>query len=160
MAQTDQYQRVLQGAEAAEREAGYEFQRIATVFDARAKEVGTLDAERSELQRTLRREGQARVLSVVAGDVRRAVASTEYQRTLRRRLQDVNTRLKEKEDALAKAEERMRLAQDDLRDALIEKKKIETLIAHRKSEQRVVQYARDEVTEEEIAQAMRGKRDA
>ncbi|MCC6954506.1 MAG: hypothetical protein IT290_10340 [Deltaproteobacteria bacterium] len=160
MAQPEKFQRVLQTAEAAEREAGYEFQRIATVFDARMKEVESLGAECSSLEAVLREYGESQVSSVVAGDVRRAITSMEYQRLLRRRLSQAKSKLKERETALSQAEERMKIAQDDLREALIEKKKIETLIALRQVEQRVVQYARDEVNEEEIAQVMRGKRDA
>lgn len=137
--------------EIEEQRALEEKQRVENVVEERRQIVEDLHRKCDELDGTLKRlRTKERGLALSSGDTVQLSAISRYEKRVKSELDEISRlaalRKKEFEQAL----ERLQIAEQDLIDARIEKKKIEKFMDNRQHSERVVDAAIEEALTDEM----------
>lgn len=152
MTQDKRLAALIRASDAVEQEALQERKRIDLVLSQRQQAVDSLREEESRLQREIDElsanrgkhallTGDARTLSVIKG----------YSRRLSKRVQELEGQLRTKEADLSLARQRLVLAEEELVNARVERKKLERLVSSQERKRLGRNVAEEELNVDEIS---------
>ncbi len=143
---------LLRARQAAEHEAVRSGAKVADVVASRQER---LRQTRERYERLLKvwaeQEGGERLKALQQGDAQRVHAMSNYARRLQRELSQVQAQISEQERELESAVVRLRMAEEDIGLAAIERKKIEALIAEQEHRESTANALVDELLTEELS---------
>ncbi len=148
---------LLKTREAAEEEAIRLLQHVAQVTEARRLIVEEIRKRRVELEEQhLGYTGARRMQALCVGRVQDVCSATSYAKRIQRSIKRLEGELAEREQELSQAVVRLAAAEEELTEARVERKKIESLIAKRDASERIQAHARDEAIADELNILRRG----
>ena len=146
---------VVRSAEAAERRAGDELRKVMAVYEERSRTVDSLRARLAVLENrrgVLQREAFG---AQCRGAWPQVLSHQTFSRRLGAESSGLRAELVAQEQDLEMARTRAGEAEQELLKSRMEKKKVETLLAHRAAEKRVRETAREEAFIDEVSHTHR-----
>lgn len=149
---------VLTSFEVAERSALLEFRRIEKVAEERNSVLQVLRREHEALAERVRNLlGERTHRALLQGDTTQLFAVRRYEQQLAKALVELDKEIQSQTEEVRRADERTKLAEQDLIAARIEKKKVEQLSANRRQLAQVREAAREEEKLDELNSYQRNK---
>ena len=125
--------------------------KVDTVVEQRQQAVLVLSGSRDSLAEKLKRLVTLdRQTALHAGDALQLVAITQYEKRLKGEIEKLSRELQERTRELELALTRARIAEEDLRKARVEKRKIEKYLEDWQRSERIRHAAIEEVTTDEM----------
>ncbi|MCB0345644.1 MAG: flagellar FliJ family protein [Bdellovibrionales bacterium] len=152
MSAGDKLHALLRTCEADEQNAAREFSMLQGVLEERQAKLQALNRQRGELLEKLAGLDLERKSGGPNSSSGKAVSSiTSYTKRLTVQIEKLEDTIQESAVDVARAEQRCGIAEEELIEARIEKKKIEKLISGREQVERNTQQAREEVSNDELS---------
>lgn len=150
---------ILKNAEAEEHQAAQLKKEIEEVLDNRKSKLEEIEAKRSQLlQKRALILGEKRYSALNSGDISLVASITGYRERLEREILEVEREYETQSVDVNRALERVKMAEDDLLEARIERRKIEQLISAEEQSERLKKVALEEINTDELSSSRRGKR--
>ncbi len=150
---------ILKNAEAEEHQAAQLKKKIEEVLDSRKSKLAEVEARRSKLLEKLAvMMGEKRYSALNSGDISRVASITGYRERLEREILEVEREFETQNVEVNRAIERAKMAEDDLLEARIERRKIEQLVTAEEQSERLKKVALEEINTDELNSSRRGKR--
>lgn len=151
MKRDTKYDALLRARESAELEAAKYVQEVSVVVERRRNAHAEVAEKKASLERRLRDvRDSARQGAIQTGDCAGIASVGRYEKRLLAEIQRLDELLATRREELEKAEERLRLAEEELVEARVEKKKVEHLVDTKRQERELSEGAWEEALLDEM----------
>ena len=151
MAQAEKLRPLLKAREAEETEAARTVGEINQILERRKELLAEVEKKKEALAIRLRDvTDSSRRSALQSGNPAALSTGVRYVARIKKEIQTVDREVVQRRAEVAKAEERLRGAEQDLIEARIEKKKVEKLLESREFEKQVSVGAREEAALEDL----------
>lgn len=155
----DTYGALLQSSKADEQEAVAQRNAVDRVVEERRMLVASLMENLQKLNVEYQAlTGSQRIELLQQGRVQQAASVMRRSEAVRDAIEQLGRKVQTAEEDLRRAKERLDVAEQELREVRVERKKAETLVSRREQQERIVEAAREELFVDELNSAERSKK--